>query len=152
MGSSVIHSHKRKKREEMSQEKAQAVEALFNIAPRMLRCVGCGVAKKETGLTFNQIRAINFLAEEKKYLGDIARDRSVSPASASSLIDSLEQDGLVKRENDPMDGRRILVGLTEQGRSCYEEMRVMSYEVLTDLVDNLTDDEAAALAQLLNKM
>lgn len=136
----------------MSQEKSDAVEALFHIAPRMLRCVGCGVAKKETGLTFNQIRAINFLADEKRYLGDIARDRSVSPASASSLIDSLEEDGLVIRENDPMDGRRILVGLTKKGRDCYNEMRVMSYEILTELVANLTDQEAATLAALINKL
>ena len=136
----------------MSQEKTDAIEALFHIAPRVVRCVGCGVAKKETGLTFNQIRAINFLAEEKRYLGDIARDRSVSPASASSLIDSLEEEGLVKRENDPMDGRRILVGLTKQGRACYDEMRLMSYEILTELVDNLTDDEADTLARLLNNM
>lgn len=136
----------------MSQEKSEAIEALFHIAPKIVRCMGCGMAKKETGLTFNQIRAINFLAEEKKYLGDIARDRSVSPASASSLIDSLESEGFVQRENDPLDGRRILVGLTAKGRECYEGMRVMSYEILTDLVSHLSDDEARQLTALLNKM
>lgn len=133
-------------------EKNQAIDALFALAPRIVRCVGCGVAKKETGLTFNQIRAINFLAEGKRYLGDIARDRSVSPASASALVDSLEREGYVERTMDRGDRRRIVVTLTSKGRQTFEKMRLMSCTVLSELVDNLSDEEAGELARLLKKL
>jgi DNA-binding MarR family transcriptional regulator len=136
----------------MSEAKRNAVDALFEIAPKVVRCVGCGVAKKETGLTFNQIRCVNFLANKKHYLGDIARDRSVSPASASSLIDALESEGYVKREIDAIDHRKILVGLTKKGHECFERMRSMSNEILGDMVGKLSDEEASQLAILLNKM
>lgn len=142
----------------MSKDKApqevhqQAVDALFRVAPRIVRSVGCGIAKKESGLTFNQIRAINFLASEKRFLGEIAEDRAVSPASASALVDSLEEAGLVMREPDVIDQRRVKVGLTKEGRKIYDRMGVMSQGILSNLIKDLSEEDCKELARILNQL
>lgn len=45
----------------------------------------------------------------------LARIAGVSTASMSSLLNTLERKGLVLRQDDPKDGRRTIVTLTENG-------------------------------------
>lgn len=129
-----------------------AANALFELSPMIMKSVGCGVSKKETGLTFNQIRAINYLAPQKRYLGEIAEDRGVSPASASALVDSLRRAGLVDREIDAVDNRKVLIGLTPEGRSTYERLSDRSQQQLLQLVSSLNKEEAEKLTRLLIKV
>lgn len=132
--------------------KGDAVDAMFKSAPLVVRAIGCGVSNRELGLTFQQIRTILFVAHCPRCLGDIARERSVSAASASVLVDGLEQDGFVQRTPDRVDGRRIIVTLTDKGRAAYESIRANSEVLLSELVDPLTDEEASQLARLLRKI
>ena len=132
--------------------RGEAVDALFKCAPLVVRAVGCGVSNRELGMTFQQIRTILFVAHCPRCLGDIARERSVSAASASVLVDGLEQDGYVLRTPDRVDGRRIIVTLTDKGRSAYESIRASSVTHFAELVDPLTDEEASELARLLRKI
>ncbi|HWD65307.1 MAG TPA: MarR family transcriptional regulator [Solirubrobacteraceae bacterium] len=49
-------------------------------------------------------------------IGDLATAEQVRPQSMSQTLAELEADGLVRRRSDERDGRRILVGLTKEGR------------------------------------
>lgn len=136
----------------MGSAKSQAAEALFRLSPQIVRAVGCGSSNKELGLTFQQIRTLMYVADCPRCLGDIARERSVSAASASVLIDGLEKDGFVSRTTDVVDGRRIIVRLTEKGTRAYESIRTVCEASLSDMVDGLTEDELSTLAELLTKV
>ena len=125
---------------------------MFRVAPQVVRAVGCGSANRDFGLTFQQIRTLIYVADCPRCLGDIARERSVSAASASVLVDGLEADGLVTRAADKVDGRRIIVRLTEQGKKAYEAIRATGEASLVEMVDSLTDAEADTLAALLTKV
>ena len=46
---------------------------------------------------------------------ELARAEMVKPQSMGSLLAELEQDGLVRRQPHPTDGRQILFSLTEAG-------------------------------------
>lgn len=136
----------------MGSAKSQAAEALFRLSPQIVRAVGCGSSNKELGLTFQQIRTLMYVADCPRCLGDIARERSVSAASASVLIDGLEKDGFVSRTTDVVDGRRIIVRLTEKGTRAYESIRTVCEASLSDMVDGLSEDELTTLAELLTKV
>lgn len=136
----------------MNPAQSAAAEALFRISPQIVRAVGCGSSNKELGLTFQQIRTLMYVADCPRCLGDIARERSVSAASASVLIDGLEADGYVKRSTDTVDGRRIIVRLTEKGTVAYESIRSVCEASLADLVESLTTEELTALAAILTKV
>lgn len=136
----------------MNANKQEAVRALFDVAPKIVHAVGCGVGHKDKGLTFQQIRTIMYLASGPRFLGEIAKDRSVSPASASALVDGLERDGYLTREMDKVDRRRIIVQLTSKGHNAYETARKSSEDQLSELVAKLNDEETLKLVELLSKM
>ena len=136
----------------MGSAKSMAAEALFRLSPQIVRAVGCGSSNKELGLTFQQIRTLMYVADCPRCLGDIARERSVSAASASVLIDGLEKEGFVSRTTDVVDGRRIIVRLTEKGTHAYESIRTVCEASLSDMVDGLNESELATLAELLTKV
>lgn len=136
----------------MTRKPQSAVYELFRLMPELVSACSCPEAKKKSGLTFTQIRAIISLAAEKKSLKNVAKERGVSPASASVLITSLEKKGLVDRETDKIDSRRTLIGLTPEGRKCYEDFRAIGETKLSILVESLTQEEAQTLAALLSKL
>ncbi|HEX4831388.1 MAG TPA: MarR family transcriptional regulator [Trebonia sp.] len=54
---------------------------------------------------------------------DLARHDRISPQSMGAIVAALEQRGLVRRERDPGDGRRIVLSLTEAGRRVVHDRR-----------------------------
>ncbi|HTV86728.1 MAG TPA: MarR family transcriptional regulator [Dyella sp.] len=46
---------------------------------------------------------------------DLARADAMKPQSMGAILASLEQEGLVKRQPHPTDGRQILFALTDEG-------------------------------------
>lgn len=125
---------------------------LFRLMPEIMSACSCEDAKRQTGLTFTQIRALISLAAEKRTLKDIAAERGVSPASASVLITALEKKGLIDRETDKIDSRRTLIGLTPVGRGYYEGLREAGERKLDALLEPLNKEEARTLAALLSKL
>ena len=49
--------------------------------------------------------------------GQLAETLRIHPSTVSDIVQRLERRGLIQRTRDPRDGRRILLGLTERGRS-----------------------------------
>lgn len=54
---------------------------------------------------------------------ELARLDGISPQSMGTTIAALEQRGLVAREKDPEDGRRIVLSITEAGRQVVRDRR-----------------------------
>jgi DNA-binding MarR family transcriptional regulator len=49
--------------------------------------------------------------------GQLAATLRIHPSTVSDIVQRLERRGLIQRARDARDGRRILLGLTERGRS-----------------------------------
>lgn len=63
--------------------------------------------------------------EGSQSIGDLAAAEQVRPQSMSQTLGELEADGLIRRQPDARDGRRILVELTRQGRRALAEDRAV---------------------------
>ena len=50
---------------------------------------------------------------------ELARAEQITPQAMATTLSGLEQRGLVRRQNDPHDGRRIIMSLTESGQSTH---------------------------------
>jgi DNA-binding MarR family transcriptional regulator len=68
----------------------------------------------------------------------------VSQASATGIIDRMEQRGLVERLRDAEDRRVVRVALTAEGRRLVTGIAAERRDHLLALLDDLTDDELAA--------
>jgi DNA-binding MarR family transcriptional regulator len=71
----------------------------------------------------------------------IAETLDVSQASATGIVDRMEQRGLVERRRAEDDRRVIRVALTDQGRNLVAGMATERREHLAMMLDHLTDDE-----------
>ena len=67
-------------------------------------------------------------------LGELAAAARLSKQALTGLVRRCEQDGLVEREADPLDGRAFNVRLTGRGR----ELRGAAEEILAELDDELS--------------
>jgi DNA-binding MarR family transcriptional regulator len=54
---------------------------------------------------------------------ELARLDRVSPQSMGATVAALERDGLITRDRDPDDGRRIIVSITRAGRQVVHSRR-----------------------------
>ena len=69
----------------------------------------------------------------------------VSVASATGIVDRMEDRGLVERLRDPGDRRVVLVHPTEAGNAVFGEMAAARRQTLEPLLDRMTDDELQSL-------
>jgi DNA-binding MarR family transcriptional regulator len=76
---------------------------------------------------------------------ELARAERVKPQSMGALLAELEQDGLVRREPHPTDGRRILFSLTDAGVRERRRRQVAKLAWLTAAIDRFDVDEQRTL-------
>ena len=82
-------------------------------------------------------------------LADLA---SVSRATITGLLDSLERDGFVRREPDPADRRQMSVHLTIKGQAFMHDILPDHFRVITRLMSALSENERKTLSRLLTKV
>ncbi len=76
----------------------------------------------------------------------------VSSGTMTNRIDRLVGRRLVRRENDPSDGRSVLVVLTEEGKTRVDAAITRLVDAETALLQRLPKAERARLADLLRRL
>ncbi|CAG5080193.1 Uncharacterized HTH-type transcriptional regulator yetL, Transcriptional regulator, MarR familly [Thermobacillus xylanilyticus] len=82
-------------------------------------------------------------------LGD---DLAVTRANISGLLRGLEKNGMVRREIDTVDRRRILVHLTPKGAETLRKAWPIYEEAIAGQFQPLTAEERSALLAILRKL
>ncbi len=83
---------------------------------------------------------------------DLADHASVTRATMTGLIDTLESDGLVKREHSAGDRRMLLVRLTDSGRTYLDKILPGYFRRVALVMSQLTPDERKVLVSLMGKV
>ena len=63
-----------------------------------------------------------------------------------ACVTVLEREGMVERRGDPTDGRVALVSVTKTGSDFVRSRRRAGAEAFAQLIDKLSDEDAATLA------
>ena len=82
-------------------------------------------------------------------IGDIAEHEHVSAPTATRLVASLEDAGLVSRTVDDDDRRSALIRIAEPGRRALAEVRRKRTEALAARLAGWSDDDLVRLSQAL---
>ena len=83
---------------------------------------------------------------------ELAEAAGVTRATMTGLIDTLERDGLVKREPDPDDRRMMSVLLTPKGEKFLTDFLPGHFKLIADLMAPLSEAERKTLVKLLVKI
>lgn len=138
-------------REGSDDQSRQIAERLFeafrSIAP-ISRNPGFG-----SGVRRGEFQLMHCLAHESGGLrvGDLAARLGVRPPTASQLLDTLVERGLVERYADEHDRRAIRVRLSPQGRAQAAQFRERALNEVEAVVEFMGVDDSRRLAELLTK-
>jgi DNA-binding MarR family transcriptional regulator len=77
-------------------------------------------------------------------MGKIAEALDVSVASATGIVDRMEQRGFVERQAQPGDRRIVLVQPTAAGRAVFSDLDAQRRTSVTRILERLTDDELSS--------
>jgi DNA-binding MarR family transcriptional regulator len=83
---------------------------------------------------------------------DLADRSGVTRATITGLLDGLSREKLVSREDDTGDRRKAVVRLTSRGRKLLDNILPEYYRHVAELMGGLSDEEKAALVDLLMRV
>ena len=104
----------------------------------------------ERGLTMAQFKAllaVNSEAEAGTAVGALACELGIAQPTASALVERLSVAGLVRRDADPNDRRRVLVRLTVEGEGLVTELRVGRRQTFEGWLGRMCEADLVALAR-----
>jgi DNA-binding MarR family transcriptional regulator len=108
------------------------------------------------GITPGQARALRTLAHapgcegrEAMRLSELADRLHIVPRSATTVVDALEEAGLVERTPDPADRRAVRVVMTAAGHAALERIGQVRHQVAQEYFGPVSQTDQSALLQAL---
>ncbi|WP_372337724.1 MarR family winged helix-turn-helix transcriptional regulator [Streptomyces sp. MK5] len=125
------------------QEPLRTARALAETASAVIRAV-----TDRRDMSFTTASTLARLEREgTARLTALAAAEGVAQPSMTQLVQRLERRGLVRRVDDPADGRVTLVAVTDAGRELLAERRRLRDSRLADLLAALPAEEQQALGE-----
>jgi MarR family 2-MHQ and catechol resistance regulon transcriptional repressor len=107
----------------------------------------------QTGLGLSDFTIMEALLHKGPLpINQIGEKVLLSSGSMTAAVNRLEIKGLVKRIQDPSDGRCFYVHLTKSGRKVIKDAYHKHEQNLEKIVEVLTGDERSELVRLLKKI
>ena len=132
----------------------QTAERLHAAAIRMLRMLRR--QDSASGLTGPRLSALSVLVfGGAMSLAELAAAEQVSAPTMTRLVEGLVKAGLVTREPEPGNRRRVRISATAEGARLLEEGRARRVRALSERLARLADSERRALeraAELLERI
>lgn len=123
----------------------ETTQQLRNFVEARLRTGGASVAR---------LRAMRMLARAQQPLRmrDLSEMTGVAARTTTSIVDTLERDGLVERVRHPHDRRAFLLRLTDQGVRCHREAEKVDSLALAEATAGLGKEDREQLRALLARI
>jgi DNA-binding MarR family transcriptional regulator len=105
----------------------------------------------DLGLTPSQVTALATIGREGPLtLGALADTEHVTPPSMTKVVEKLESLGLIERQGDATDRRRVLAALTPAGAALLAEARARKDAILATRIGRLDEGQLRRLADALD--
>jgi DNA-binding MarR family transcriptional regulator len=133
------------------------VEMLATVVPRYTRAIREAVTDAEgpDRLTMPQVRCLQAIAGNPNGVGSttsLAKQLRVTVPSMSSMVDGLVSRGLVERQTDPSNRRRVLLTTTPAGRSLLLRYQAVMEAKHLQIVAGMSETQQARLLRALSEL
>ena len=112
-------------------------------------------AFSKEGISFPQTLILGFLKhnEERKInMKSLQEVLHIKASSVTSLVDTMQKNGLIEREQNPNDARENLIKLTEKGKIMAEKVESILEDMDEKAFSVLSKKETTTLRNLLLKV
>jgi DNA-binding MarR family transcriptional regulator len=109
---------------------------------------------RSEGASVARLRALRMLAraEQPLRMRDLSELAGIAARTTTTIVDSLERDGLVERVRHPQDRRAFLLRLTDEGRRCHRDAEETDRLALAEATAALTAEDREQLRALLARI
>jgi DNA-binding MarR family transcriptional regulator len=105
------------------------------------------LAQSSIRVSRTEAGVLRALAEAPCRITELAARESVTQPAITLLVNRLADRGWVRRESDPLDGRVVLVTLTDKGRAVWDRLLREYRALLHEEMASLDDDDVKVLAR-----
>ena len=91
------------------------------MVPKLMKGAHGNLISKSNITSAQMIMLVSIHDHTQCKLKTLARERAISPPTATGLIDRLVRAGYVKRGTDPEDRRVVMVSLTKKGKNAVQD-------------------------------
>jgi len=111
------------------------------------------ICEGDIGITREEWQFVAMLAKLGEMSpSDLANRTTIDRSQASKTLRTLMAKGLVDRHKVKGDGRRAIIGITQQGRSLYEKFFPKVVQLHNEILQDLSDDQRDELAKLMSAL
>ena len=108
---------------------------------------------EELHFTLTQVETLRFIIEKgNPTMKDIAQSFSISPPSATSMIEMLSHKKLVKRQIDTKDRRTTRIVPTEKAMNLFDSLRKIKSDMFSEIFMNISDTNKRHLTHILKQL
>jgi DNA-binding MarR family transcriptional regulator len=105
------------------------------------------------GLSLARFRVLSALASTGRMrMNELSTALGVVPRSVTTIIDALEEEGMVVRLPDPADRRATLLEIAKEGRRQLRQLHAIHEGTAAELFDVLTGPQRNQLVRLLRRL
>jgi MarR family transcriptional regulator, multiple antibiotic resistance protein MarR len=95
---------------------------------------------------------LEHVAKGVKHPKELAGLLDTVPPVISALLGELEDKGLIERQIDPDDKRRVQLTLSKEGKKLHEKIRERSMALGGERLSKLSDEELTTLIRIFRKL
>lgn len=104
------------------------------------------------GLYNNDFLSVDILREKGPITaGELSKLTGLATGSVTALIDRLEKNGYVRRQNDPNDRRKVIIVPLYENKEDVIDTYLPLHIAMVKLAASYTDEELALISQFLGK-
>jgi DNA-binding MarR family transcriptional regulator len=108
------------------------------------------LVERETGVSARTWFVLSMLSKEDGISqGDMCQQFGLDPSRLTRIGQSLEREGMIRRERDPEDNRVVRMYLTEEGRATLRHLPGLGEELERRIRGVMSDEELKELRRLL---
>jgi DNA-binding MarR family transcriptional regulator len=131
---------------------AEELDALLAAARALVAVAIASVVELEDQLPLTQFRALVVLVEEGPINATVLAGKlAINPSSVTRLADRLIADGLLRRAQNPLNRREVLLAPTTRGRRTVDRVMARRRADLAKILGELSATDRTATATALRR-
>ncbi|MGD0994648.1 MAG: MarR family transcriptional regulator [Candidatus Bathyarchaeia archaeon] len=132
----------------------EAARELLEVVPVIMKDIRSEMrSRRSPDLSVPQFRTLAFVdRNEGASLSAVANHMGLTLPSTSRLVDGLIARGMLTREDNPADRRRVKLGVTNHGLMILETSRRGTLTYLADKIASLSAEDREVIAKAMKAM
>ena len=132
----------------------EAARELLEVVPIVMRDIRSEMrSRRSPDLTVPQFRTLAFVnRNEGSSLLDVANHMGLTPPSTCRLVDGLIIRGMMTRQDNPADRRRVKLAATLRGITILEASRQRTMAYLADKLGDVSADDMEVIVKAMEAL